>query len=259
MGARNINLVYFFGPANFSLFTQTHIMYLIWFAISGVVGSTTIANITIMATGSDTRILNDGLQEISLQRKRGLTVWMTGLSGSGKTTLASQLEKRYPNQIYRLDGDNLRQGLNEDLGFSIEDRTENNRRTMEVAKLFNDSGKIVISALIAPFTKDRALARKVHQDSNLDFIEVFVNAPLSVVESRDTKGLYKKAREGVIPEFTGVSSPYEEPTSAEVQIDTHLHSVEESIEILLNAIRTLTQLQDEGCIPIQGKCIRDTE
>ena len=148
-------------------------------------------------------------------------LWFTGLSGSGKSTLANALEGelfRAGHHSYLLDGDNVRHGLNKDLGFSEEDRVENIRRIGEVAKLFVDSGLIVLTAFISPFRADRDLVRGLVGDGA--FIEVYVKAPLDVCESRDPKGLYKKARSGEIKHFTGIDSPYEAPEKPEIEIDT---------------------------------------
>ena len=148
-------------------------------------------------------------------------LWFTGLSGSGKSTIANALEEMLyynGNFTYLLDGDNIRHGLNSDLGFDDKSRIENIRRVGEVAKLFVDSGLIVLTAFISPFQKDRDMVRELVEDK--EFIEVYVDTPLEVCESRDPKGLYQKARKGEIPNFTGISSPYEVPTRAEIPIFT---------------------------------------
>tara|TARA_B100000900_G_scaffold245696_1_gene208937 strand:- start:25464 stop:26066 length:603 start_codon:yes stop_codon:yes gene_type:complete len=153
-------------------------------------------------------------------------IWFTGLSGSGKSTVANATEKLLHDmglQTYILDGDNVRMGLNKDLGFSPKDRTENIRRITEVAKLFADSGSIVLTAFISPYKEDRNSAREIISDE--DFIEVFVNADLSVCESRDPKGLYKKARSGEIKGFTGIDAPYEEPINPELVVETDKHDI----------------------------------
>merc|ERR1719337_257648 len=144
---------------------------------------------------------------------------MTGLSGSGKSTISVALERvlvqHQPRSyfVYRLDGDNLRFGLNRDLGFSPEDRKENVRRVAEVSKLFAEAGAIVIAGLISPYAADRDFAREIHKNASLPFMEVFIDAPLATVEARDPKGLYKKVREGKIKGFTGIDAPYEKPLS----------------------------------------------
>lgn len=165
---------------------------------------------------------------------RGCTVWMTGLSGSGKSTLANALDDALWQRgvrSYVLDGDNIRHGLNKDLGFSPEDRTENIRRIGEVARLFTDAGIINTTAFISPYRADRDRARGIQKDG--DFVEVYVQASVEACEQRDTKGLYAKARAGQIPEFTGISAPYEAPEKPEVTVDTETQSVEESLAVIL--------------------------
>ncbi len=158
-------------------------------------------------------------------------IWLTGLSGSGKTTLAVRLEhylfhKGY--KVYVLDGDNIRNGLNRDLSFSKEDRVENLRRVSEVAKLFIDAGFIVICAFISPYIHERALIKEIVGEKR--FIEIFVNCSVEICEGRDVKGLYKKARKGIIPDFTGISAPYEKPVSPDVEVKTAEESIEESLD-----------------------------
>lgn len=151
----------------------------------------------------------------------GATVWLTGLSGSGKSTVAVVLEQLLVGAgrpAYRLDGDNLRHGLNGDLGFSTVDRDENVRRAGEVARLFADAGVVAIVPLISPYRRGRDHARKVHQDVKLPFLEVYVDTPISVCEERDPKGLYAKARAGEITGFTGIDAPYEAPVRAELTL-----------------------------------------
>jgi adenylylsulfate kinase len=165
---------------------------------------------------------------------RGCTVWMTGLSGSGKSTLANALDDALWQRgirSYVLDGDNIRHGLNKDLGFSPEDRTENIRRIGEVAKLFTEAGIINTTAFISPYRADRDRARASQGEG--DFVEVWVRASVDECERRDTKGLYAKARAGKIPEFTGISAPYEEPLNPEVVVDTEGQSVENSLAVIL--------------------------
>lgn len=171
----------------------------------------------------------------ALRKQHGCTIWLTGLSASGKSTIACALEQLLLKKglsSYRLDGDNIRFGLNKDLGFSEEDRNENIRRISEVSKLFADSCTICLTSFISPYRADRDRARELHKESGLKFIEVFVDVPLEVAEQRDPKGLYKKAREGIIKDFTGVSAPYEPPLSPELHLKTDLKSVEECVEII---------------------------
>ncbi|MCK6527904.1 adenylyl-sulfate kinase [Myxococcota bacterium] len=170
--------------------------------------------------------------------QRGVTLWLTGLSGSGKSTVAYALENALVtggNAAYVLDGDNIRHGLNKDLGFSPADRTENIRRIGEVARLFVDAGHIAITAFISPYRADRDLVRGIHGEG--DFVEVHVDAPLDVCESRDVKGLYKKARAGQIPEFTGISAPYEAPLHPELVLPTGAESVDASVGRVLAYLR----------------------
>lgn len=176
-------------------------------------------------------------QRESKQTHRGLIIWLTGLSGSGKSSLAHAIESRLHDigcRTFILDGDNLRQGLCNDLGFSLEDRSENIRRVSEVAKLFLEAGTIVLISLISPLLKDRQYARELVPSN--DFLEVFCNAPLSICEQRDVKGLYQKARQGLIPNFTGISSPYEPPKDPDITLNTAEHNMEycvnEVIELL---------------------------
>lgn len=166
----------------------------------------------------------------------GAVLWFTGLSGSGKSTLAHILEEHLFSQgvqAYVLDGDNVRHGLCGDLGFSAEDRSENIRRIGEVAKLFAEAGLIVLTAFISPFEVDRSRARGIGSDN---FIEIYCRCSLSVCEERDVKGLYKRARAGEVKEFTGISSNYEEPTSADLVIDTSELSIEESTAKILDLL-----------------------
>ncbi len=165
---------------------------------------------------------------------KGATLWFTGLSGSGKSTLAQLLEQALfarGCQVYVLDGDNIRHGLNRDLGFSPKDRTENIRRIGDVAKLFTEAGVIAITAFISPYRADRDMVRA--QMRGGDFIEVFVDCSLDVCESRDPKGLYQKARAGQIPEFTGISAPYEAPEKPELVLHTDHATPQECVEQLL--------------------------
>ncbi len=167
---------------------------------------------------------------------QGATIWLTGLSGSGKSTIAVALEEAlYQNRIasYRLDGDNVRQGINKNLGFSAEDRAENIRRIGEVAKLFADAGAIALSSFISPYREDRDKVRQLHEEAGLCFVEVFVDCPLSEAEIRDPKGLYKKARAGEIKNFTGIDDPYEAPEHAEVHLHTERQTLEEEVQLIL--------------------------
>jgi adenylylsulfate kinase len=157
--------------------------------------------------------------------QRGVTIWLTGLSGSGKSTIAIAAERELTNRgrlAFVLDGDNIRHGLNHNLGFSPEDRTENIRRIGEVSKLFTEAGVIVFASFISPYRSDRDAARALMGTG--DFVEVYVDASLDTCEQRDAKGLYKKARAGEIPEFTGISAPYEAPERPELVLDTNRQS-----------------------------------
>ncbi|XP_072279859.1 bifunctional 3'-phosphoadenosine 5'-phosphosulfate synthase 2 isoform X2 [Pyxicephalus adspersus] len=177
---------------------------------------------------------------------RGCTVWLTGLSGAGKTTLGFALEEylvTHAIPCYSLDGDNIRHGLNKNLGFTSEDREENIRRIAEVAKLFADAGLVCITSFISPYGKDRTEARKIHDACGLPFFEIFVDAPLDVCESRDVKGLYKKARAGEIKGFTGIDSEYEKPESPELVLKTSLHSVNDCI------LQIVELLQERAIVP----------
>ena len=175
--------------------------------------------------------------------QRGCVVWLTGLSGSGKSTIARGLEQaliRHGHPAYVLDGDNVRHGLNSDLGFLPEDRTENIRRIGEVAALFADAGMIAVTAFISPYRVDRERARR--SAGSLPFLEVFLDVPVAVCEARDPKGLYKKARAGQISDFTGIDAPYEAPVAAEVVLRTHECTVEQEIE------RLVQELHDRGIL-----------
>ena len=190
----------------------------------------------------ETRITAE--QRAQAKKQKACVIWMTGLSGSGKSTLANALEVKLHEMgqhTYLLDGDNVRHGLNRDLGFTETDRVENIRRISEVAKLFVDAGLIVSTAFISPFRQDRALARGLFEHGQ--FLEVFVDAPLDVCEERDPKGLYKKARAGEIPHFTGIDSPYEAPDSAEIHVKTGELDIEQAVEYLID------QLRERGVLP----------
>jgi len=169
---------------------------------------------------------------------KSVVIWFTGLSGSGKSTLAHALEDRLHAMncsTYVLDGDNIRHGLCGDLTFSEEDRKENIRRISNVAKLFLDAGVIVLTAFISPFKADRKIARSIMQHG--DFVEIYCNASIETCESRDVKGLYKKARSGEIPHFTGISSPYEAPEKPELEIKTDKLSLEDSVDLLVKQLK----------------------
>ena len=180
----------------------------------------------------------------TLNGHRGCIVWLTGLSGSGKSTIAVELEKRlwdHGVRAFILDGDNIRHGLNKNLGFSPADRTENIRRIGEVAKLFTEAGMVAITAFISPYRADRDQVRALVPQG--DFIEVLVDCPLEVCEQRDVKGLYEKARAGKIPEFTGISAPYEPPLEPELTLRTHELSVADSVA------RVIAFLEARGVAP----------
>jgi adenylylsulfate kinase len=172
--------------------------------------------------------------------QKGATLWFTGLSGSGKSTVAVALEKYLNEQghlAFRLDGDNVRLGINKNLGFSAEDRKENIRRIGEVAKLFVDAGVIVLSSFISPYREDRDAVRQLHDASGMDFLEVFVDCPLSVAEGRDPKGLYKKARAGQIKNFTGIDDPYEAPLKPELTLNSDQMDLEEEVTALVELMK----------------------
>ena len=176
--------------------------------------------------------------------QKGTVIWFTGLSGSGKSTLALEVENALYQRghlTYVLDGDNIRHGLNKNLGFSPEDREENIRRIGEVAKLFADAGVIAMTAFISPYRADRDNARDLLDEGR--FVEIFTDCPLEVCEARDTKGLYKKARAGEIKEFTGISAPYEAPSHPELTVNTGSQTLEECTE------RVIALLESKGLIP----------
>ncbi len=179
-----------------------------------------------------------------LLNQKGVTLWFTGLSGSGKSTVAHEVERllyERGHATFVLDGDNIRHGLNKDLGFSPKDREENIRRIGEVAHLFTSAGIIALTAFISPYKADRQIARDLAAKG--EFIEIFVYCPLEECENRDPKGLFKKARAGLIPEFTGISAPYEEPENPEILLETHKYSVTEC------AAQVITYLEKKGIIP----------
>ena len=181
----------------------------------------------------------------TLLGQKGATLWFTGLSGSGKSTVAVALEKalfKRGKLSYRLDGDNIRLGINKNLGFSAEDRTENIRRIGEIAKLFVDSGVIALSSFISPYRADRDQVRALHLESDFAFIEIFVDCALSEAEKRDPKGLYKKARAGEIKNFTGIDDPYEAPNSPEIHLHTDQMTLEQEVTLIM------TYLEEHGFI-----------
>ena len=212
-------------------------------------------------------------ERCELRGQRGLTIWhvrrhsrlrqpltdnrrFTGLSASGKSTIAAALEQHLLHlgfAAYLLDGDNVRFGLNKDLGFSPADRTENIRRVAEVAKLFADNATVAIASFISPYRADRAAARRIHEQggplpgdkAGLPFVEVWVDVPLAVAEERDPKGLYQKARAGKIPEFTGISAPYEEPEKPDLRIKSHECTVEEAVQMVMDLLE-VRQLLKKG-------------
>ena len=184
-------------------------------------------------------------KRLTLLNQKPCILWFTGLSGSGKSTIANAVELelfKRGRKTYLLDGDNVRHGLNKDLGFSEQDRIENIRRIGEVAKLFVDSGLIVLTAFISPFKSDRQIARSLVKYD--EFIEVFIDTPLEVCEQRDPKGLYKKARDGAIKNFTGISSPYEAPEEPQIHIKTDEHSIEECVDIVINYLIKFGYVKD---------------
>ncbi|MGG0737233.1 adenylyl-sulfate kinase [Niallia taxi] len=183
-------------------------------------------------------------QTVSKGRRRekskhhSYVLWFTGLSGSGKSSVANAVAERLfqdETHTYVLDGDNIRFGINKDLGFSEEDRKENIRRIGEVSKLFVDSGQVVLTAFISPFRNDREEVRALLEDD--EFVEVYVKCSLEACEARDPKGLYEKARQGIIKDFTGISSPYEEPANPEIVIDTEKYSIEDCVEQIVQFLK----------------------
>lgn len=192
---------------------------------------------------TETKATNIHRHQSSVSRKdrerlnghRGITLWFTGLSGSGKSTLAVAMEEALYDRgcrTYILDGDNIRTGINRDLGFSPEDRVENIRRIGEIAKLYRETGVINLVAFISPYRAERELARSLSHYG--DFLEIFVDCPVEVCEQRDPKGLYKKARAGEIPEFTGISAPYEAPENPEIHVHTDQASIDEHVNTILD-------------------------
>jgi adenylylsulfate kinase len=173
----------------------------------------------------------------TLLKQKGCTIWFTGLSGSGKSTIAFTLEHALVQSghlAYVLDGDNIRHGLNKNLGFSAADREENIRRIGEVAKLFADAGVITMSSFISPYRKDRDTVRALHQEAKLPFVEIHVNTPIETCEARDPKGLYKKARAGQLKNFTGIDDPYEAPNSPELTLDATNTSPQQAVVLIVD-------------------------
>ena len=186
-------------------------------------------------TWQDGEVTRENRYEIL--RQKGATIWFTGLSGSGKSTVAVALENALFERgklSYRLDGDNVRLGINKNLGFSEEDRTENIRRIGEISKLFGDAGTIALSSFISPYRDDRDEVRRLHEAAKLKFIEVFVDCTLEVAEHRDPKGLYKKARAGEIKNFTGIDDPYEAPVDPEIHLHTDEMTLDEEVSIIID-------------------------
>jgi adenylylsulfate kinase len=180
----------------------------------------------------------------SLLKQKGVVLWYTGLSGSGKSTIANEVAFKLHSKgklSYVLDGDNIRHGLNKDLGFSPEDRKENIRRISEVANLFADAGLITMTAFISPYRIDRNFCRELTEDGR--FIEIYCKASLETCEKRDPKGMYKKARAGIIKDFTGIDAPYEAPLDPELVIDTDKNNVEESADLVLKKLVGLRYIE----------------
>jgi adenylylsulfate kinase len=180
--------------------------------------------------------------------QKGATIWFTGLSGSGKSTVAVALESelaRLGKLAYRLDGDNVRLGINKNLGFSAEDRAENIRRIGEIAKLFVDAGVIVLSSFVSPYIADRDRVRQLHVDGGMDFIEVYLDVPLAEAEKRDPKGLYKKARAGEIKNFTGIDDPYEAPANPELCLPSHEMTLEQEVAAVMTLLEQRGLLQGD--------------
>lgn len=186
------------------------------------------------------------LDRNKLNGHNSFVIWFTGLSGSGKSTIANAVETQLFQQrihTFSLDGDNIRKGINKDLGFSLEDRSENIRRIAEVAKLFVDSGVIVLASFISPLQRDRQLAKKIIGEDNI--IEVFINTSLEECERRDVKGLYRKARAGEIKDFTGIGSPYETPEDPDLEIKTENETIGNSVQNIISFISEKYSLKNE--------------
>lgn len=179
----------------------------------------------------------------NLKRHNSFLLWFTGLSGSGKSTIANAVEVELYQQgihTYTLDGDNVRKGLNGDLDFSPESRTENIRRIAEVANLFVDSGIVVLAAFVSPYIKDREMIKRIVKDVN--FVEIFVDTPIEDCERRDVKGLYAKARKGLIKDFTGINAPYEKPVNPDITVDTTQLTVQEAVAIIMKTIKSRLEI-----------------
>jgi len=186
-------------------------------------------------------------QRQKLNRHKSFVIWFTGLPASGKSTLSNALECKLHEmgiRTYLLDGDNVRQGLCKDLGFSEDDRRENIRRIAEVARLFVDAGIVVITAFISPYNADRKMARQLFKQG--EFIEIYTKCPLHECERRDPKGFYRRARSGNIKEFTGITSPYEEPSAQEIIIETNKLDFEKSVEEIINYLRSKSIIEYIG-------------
>ena len=182
-----------------------------------------------------------------LTRQKGVTLWFTGLSGSGKSTVAVALEKALFSRgtlSYRLDGDNVRLGINKNLGFSAEDRGENIRRIGEICKLFVDASVMVLSSFISPYRADRDLVRKLHMEAGFDFVEVFMDCPLAVAEMRDPKGLYRLARRGEIKNFTGIDDPYEAPLQPDIHLRSDTMSIDDEVALILDYLTHKALVKD---------------
>ena len=193
----------------------------------------------------------------NILRQKGATIWFTGLSGSGKSTIAVALEKALFERdklSYRLDGDNVRLGINKNLGFSAEDRKENIRRIGELARVLGDAGIIVLSSFISPYKLDRDRVRQLHEAEHLNFIEVFVDCPLDEAERRDPRGLYRKARSGEIKNFTGIDAPYEVPVNPQLHLQTNMLSVEEEVDAILEYLEKneILAAPCSGCVDDKG-------
>ncbi len=182
-----------------------------------------------------------------LTRQKGVTLWFTGLSGSGKSTVAVALEKALFSRgtlSYRLDGDNVRLGINKNLGFSAEDRGENIRRIGEICKLFVDASVMVLSSFISPYRADRDLVRKLHMEAGFDFVEVFMDCSLAVAEMRDPKGLYRLARRGEIKNFTGIDDPYEAPLQPDIHLRSDTMSIDDEVALILDYLTHKALVKD---------------